>query len=593
MALIKPRHGRFFIGFSLSDSPRTLLRTSFVNLGAILAAAVLFAASFPSIPFPNGLPFIAWVAFVPVFWVVRRAGALACLVLGALYGYIAYGLFNYWLSIFHPLAGVVAGSLYSVYMGLLFVLLHVAARVFPRRGYIVQFLLWMAYEYIRTLGFFGYSYGISGYSQWQILPLIQIASLTGVWGVSALVVFPSAWLAGAFSQPRTVVGAIAGASAWAKRERAPAAVWAVLLAAAVVFGLVSPADYSGARQIKFALVQHNTDPWLPARAPTAAQALALYREDFEVLTRLSSEALASHPDTDFVVWSETAFVPRIHWHQTYREERGSWYLVRDLLDYLAAQDVPFIIGNHDARRDAALNPRGDHRVDFNAVLLFQRDQIAEIYRKIHLVPFTEHFPFQDRFPHIYRALREKDTHFWDRGTELTVFESGGLRFSTPICFEDTFGYLNRAFARAGAEMLVNLSNDAWSNSLSAQMQHLTMAVFRSVETRRAMVRSTASGMTCAIDPNGRIIAMAEPFAQAWLAAEVPAMTNITFYTRFGDWLGVLFTAVAAALLIFGTVFHILGKSADGGFTGKFWRGKTSGGALRANLPKSNEPAAPR
>jgi apolipoprotein N-acyltransferase len=89
------------------------------------------------------------------------------------------------------------------------------------------------------------------------------------------------------------------------------------------------------------------------------------------------------------------------------------------------------------------------------------------------------------------------------------------------------------------------------------MQHLTMAVFRSVETRRSMVRSTSSGMTSAIDPNGRIIAMAEPFAQAWLVADVPVMTRITLYTRFGDWLGVLFTASAAVLLLFGVVSPIL------------------------------------
>lgn len=522
--------------------------------------AVLFAASFPSIPFAYGLPLVAWIAFVPVFWVVRRASIGACAVLGALYGYVAYGLFNYWLSVFHPLAGILVGSIYSLYMALLFVLLHLAVRIFPRRGYILQFLLWMAYEYVRTLGFLGYPYGISGYSQWQMLPVIQIASITGVWGVSALVVFPSAWIAAMFAADNSPEAATANQlkmRAFFRRERVPAAVWGGLLAAALVFGFVSPIDYSDARKVRFALIQHNTDPWLPARAPTPALSLALFREDFEILTRLSDEALAAHPDTEFVVWSETAFVPRIHWHYTFREDRASWYLVRDLLDYLAIQEVPFIIGNHDGRRDPALNPHGNHRVDFNAVILFEQGQIVEVYRKIHLVPFTEHFPFQDRFPRIYQALREEDTTFWDPGTELTVFESRGLRFATPICFEDTFGYLNRAFVRAGAEMLVNLSNDAWSHSRSAKMQHLTMAVFRSVETRRSMVRSTSSGMTSAIDPNGRIIAMAEPFAQAWLVADVPVMTRITLYTRFGDWLGVLFTASAAVLLLFGVVSPIL------------------------------------
>ena len=553
MALIKVQEGWF--------------KSSLVNFAAIAIGAVLFAASFPNIPFAYGLPLLAWIAYVPVFWVVRRVGIGTSVLLGALYGYSAYGLFNYWLSVFHPLAGIVVGSIYSIYMALLFALLHLAVRLFPRRGYILQFLLWMAYEYLRTLGFLGYSYGITGYSQWQLLPVIQIAAITGVWGVSAIVVFPSAWLAAALSESSSFGGKgplninraelLSSMKVFFRKERVSALTWIALLAATLVYGFVSPIDYSDARKVKFALIQHNTDPWLPARAPTAAQALAEYWVDFNVLRRLSDEALAAHPDVDFVVWSETAFVPRIHWHYTFREDRGTWYLVRELLDYLATQDVPFIIGNHDGRRDPALNPHGDNRVDFNAVILFERGQIKEVYRKIHLVPFTEHFPFQDRFPGIYQALRDEDTHFWDQGTELTIFESRGVRFATPICFEDTFGYLNRDFVRAGAEILVNLSNDAWSNSLSAQMQHLTMAVFRSVENRRAIVRSTSSGQTCAIDPNGRIIAMAEPFTEAWLVVEVPVMTVTTIYTRFGDYLGVFFTVAAFFMLLSGIFLYII------------------------------------
>jgi len=550
---------------ALIKAPEGWVKATLVNFAAIALAALLFAASFPNIPFAYGLPLLAWIAYVPVFWVVRRVGIGASILLGALYGYAAYGLFNYWLSVFHPLAGIVVGTVYSVYMAVLFALLHLAIRIFPRRGYILQFLLWMAYEYLRTLGFLGYSYGITGYSQWQLLPIIQIASITGVWGVSALVVFPSAWLAAALSERGGLLKLnreelTSSMKTFFRKERVSAAVWLALLAATLVYGFVSPIDYSDARKVKFAMIQHNTDPWLPARAPTPALALAEFRNDFNTLRRLSDEALAAHPDLDFVVWSETAFVPRIHYHKTFRGDRGSWYLVRDLLDYLASQDVPFIIGNHDARRDPALNPHGDNRMDFNAVILFERGEMVEVYRKIHLVPFTEHFPFQERFPRIYQALREEDTHFWDQGTELTIFESRGVRFATPICFEDTFGYLNRDFVRAGAEILVNLSNDAWSNSLSAQMQHLTMAVFRSVETRRAMIRSTSSGQTCAIDPNGRILAMAEPFTEAWLVAEVPVMTVTTIYTRFGDFLGVFFTVAAAVLLLSGIISHIISLS---------------------------------
>ena len=545
------------------------------NLGMMIIAAFLFAASFPNLLFANGLPLLAWIAFVPVFALVRRVGFGASVFWGAFYGYTAYGIFNYWLSVFHPLAGLIVGSIYLVYLALLFPFLRLAALLFPRRGYLVQWLVWMAFEYLRTQGFLGYSYGISGYSQWNLLPVIQIADIGGVWAVSALVVFPSAWIAAALSEPliqRTENKDQSAGSgklptpliySWLKikafffREKISALVWFVLLIASLIYGFAGRVDYSAAPTAKLALVQHNTDPWKPSKAPTAAQAFEEYRIDFRILRRLSDEALAAHPDLDLVVWSETAFVPRIHWHTNYRDDPASWELVKELLDYLAKQDVPFVIGNDDARRDPAINPWGDNRIDYNAVMLYERGQLVTQYRKLHLVPFTEHFPYEKQLPWIYQALKNADTHFWEKGNEATVFDSRGIKFSTPICFEDTFGYLSRDFVRNGAELIVNLSNDAWSRSLPAQMQHLSMAIFRAVENRRSMVRSTASGQTCAVDPNGKILAMAEPFDEVWLVSEVPLLNQLTLYTRFGDYLGKFFVLAAFIVLISGVISFIM------------------------------------
>jgi apolipoprotein N-acyltransferase len=173
------------------------------------------------------------------------------------------------------------------------------------------------------------------------------------------------------------------------------------------------------------------------------------------------------------------------------------------------------------------------------------------------VPFTEHFPYEKQLPWIYQALKTADTHFWEKGTEAAVFSGPGFTFSSPICFEDTFGYLSRNFVRGGAEIIVNLSNDAWSKSLPAQNQHLSMAVFRAVENRRSMARSTASGQTCAVDPNGRVTAMAPPFTESWITVELPIMDTATLYTRYGDFFAWVFIAAAAALLILGFVSHII------------------------------------
>jgi len=523
---------------------RPFIRSNLFNLLAIAVAVLLFSLSFPNLLFKNGVSFLAWFAFIPVFWVVQRSSLGASFFWGALYGYAAYGVFNYWLSVFHPLAGMIVGLIYLVYLALLFPLLKLAQTFFPRRGYLIQWLLWLAYEYLRTTGFLGYAYGISGYTQWQVLPLIQIASLFGVWGVSALVVFPSAYLAAAFKD------GFASAGAFLYRERLAAILWAVSLAAALAFGVLTPKDYTSAPHKQIALIQHNTDPWRGG--------IATYRDNFNTLKRLSLEAVDQNPAPDLVVWSETAFVPRIYWHVTYRDDEESYTLVKDLLDFLAGQKIPYVLGNDYGRRE--VGPDGSwQRVDYNAVMLFEQGKEIRTYRKLHLVPFTEHFPYEKQLPLIYRALKEADTHFWEKGTEATVFEAAGVKFSTPICFEDTFGYLSRRFTRNGAQLIVNLTNDAWAASLPAQMQHLGMAVFRTVENRRSLVRSTASGQTCAVDPNGRILAMAEPFTETALSVRVPIVTETTVYTRYGDYLAYLFVLMAAASLAAGAIRWLAGK----------------------------------
>ncbi|MDR0721846.1 MAG: apolipoprotein N-acyltransferase [Treponema sp.] len=530
---------------------KRILPKGLIPLGAVLLGAVLFAGGFPNLIWNEGLPVLAWIAYVPVFWLSYREGWIGSCFWGALYGYSAYGLFNYWLNVFHPLAGLIVGIIYLVFFMILFPLLKLGVVLFPRRGYLLQVLLWMSFEYVRTQGFLGYPYGITGYSQWRLIPLIQIADIFGVWGVSLLVVFPSAWLAAAIAYIEKAGGAPWGErlKRFLRQERVWGILWLGAVIGTVVYGYTAQIAYADAPSVRIALIQHNTDPWRGG--------IKEYRKNYEVLKRLSDEALRADPKPDLVVWSETAFVPRIYWHITYRDDPPSYTLVKELMDYVSAQEVPFVIGNDDARKDPAKNPQGDHRIDYNAVMVFDRGAITGVYRKLHLVPFTEHFPYKKQLPLIYEALENADTHFWEQGDEATVFTVNGLKFSSPICFEDTFGYLSRDFVRNGAELIVNLSNDAWSNSLPAQMQHLAMALFRAVENRRAMVRSTASGQTCAIDPNGAIIAMAEPFVETQLTVQVPVITRDSWYTQYGDFLPRGCAAAAGILLILGVGGSIL------------------------------------
>jgi apolipoprotein N-acyltransferase len=333
-----------------------------------------------------------------------------------------------------------------------------------------------------------------------------------------------------------------------RRTRVPILLYAVLFAAVTIFGLLNKSDLDSAPGWKVALVQQNVDPWKGGNKT--------YAKTLEILTRLSRQALEEDPSIDIVIWSETSFVPAIDWHTRYRTDRVAFALVKELREFLSRQPVPFVVGNDDGQ--LAKDERGrDIRVDYNAAILFDGGEIVETYRKLHLVPFTENFPYKESLPGIYQWLKDADTHFWEEGTEYTVFEAGDVRFSTPICFEDTFPYLNRGFIRQGAQVLVNLTNDAWSKAVACEMQHMSIAAFRALENKRTLLRSTNGGITCAIDPNGRIIAMLPPFTEDYLIVEAPVYTaKQTLYTRWGDWFAIL-VSILALLGLAGGLLHRL------------------------------------
>jgi len=528
-----------------------------VNVALLVSSSAFFAFSQPGFLVSTGLPFLAYIVFIPLFILIRRISPLSSFLWGGIYGVLNYCIFSYWLWGFHPLAMYIVALEYFFYYMLTIPLLKLADIYFPRHGFIVQWLIWIGYEYIKTLGFLGFSYGLVGYSQWQFIPLIQIASIFGVWGVSALVCFPSAWIAAGIKPhcKEPLRNWLHGFRRFAYRERGSALMWCLCVIAALSYGVSMQRDYKDVSTARIALIQPNSDPWIGG--------VEAYKRDFKTLKKLSDQAIADNPDLALVVWPETAFIPRIDWHYRYREDRNIFELVHELLTYIDRQSVPFLIGNDDAVK-AVTDTGLEDRLDYNAALLFRPQENVlppqpEQYRKMHLVPFTEHFPYKKSFPAIYEALVANDTHFWEKGTEPTVFPVNGLEFSVPICFEDTFGYITRRFARHGAKLFVNMSNDAWAKSIACQYQHLSMSVFRAVETRLPMVRATASGQTAAISPHGKINAMLQPFVEGYLCVDVPVFTKTsnTWYVLWGDVLGLIAAIAAVCLLIIGSVRAIL------------------------------------
>ena len=153
---------------------------------------------------------------------------------------------------------------------------------------------------------------------------------------------------------------------------------------------------------------------------------------------------------------------------------------------------------------------------------------------------------------VFFVLKENDTHFWEKGKEANLLEFKNLKIGTPICFEDTFGYISKVFSRRGANIIINLTNDAWAQSAVSQYQHLSMAVFRAVENRLPVLRATSSGQTAFIDQNGNMQKMLPPFIKDILVADVTVLTEgyKTVYSYLGDFFGVLCTIALILNLCF-------------------------------------------
>ena len=330
-------------------------------------------------------------------------------------------------------------------------------------------------------------------------------------------------------------------------------IWAFCFVAMLVYGSVSLRKNHDYKTLTVAAIQHNDNP--------DENGFENYREGVQQLINLTNEALEINPDIDFVVWPETAVVPSVVYNYAQKDNSERKKLISYLLNYIQNSDSVFVIGNQHIE----VNTIGEKSI-YNSALVFepQKNVIPpnpHIYSKIHLVPFSENFPYEKYFPHIYKTLLEREKFFWNEGKEINVFNIRDLSFYTPICFEDTFPDLCRKAYQNGARCFFSLTNDSWSKSESCQYQHLAMAKFRAVENAVPVVISAVSGQTAIIDMHGNISAMANPFSKSYVIAPVqivPADQKSTIYNKIGDVFGYGIAFLLICVLIIRFFIVIMG-----------------------------------
>lgn len=535
------------------------LRTLCSEVLVLLASAFVLAASFPGFLTDDGIAPLVFVALIPVFMVIRNTTWRCVWFHGFLFGLVYYFFFNYWLKGFHALAIVIAPVIKGGEMLLLFLALKAIDEAFPKKGYILKGAVWAAYAYLAENWFAGYPYGNIVYALYPYPVLYQTADITGIWGIICLMVFPQA-AAADYLYP-WVMGKRGSFRLWLKSNLIPLIIWALLSVASIIYGIFSLAyweDRTPSSTMRVACVQHNHDSWKGG--------YNTYRSNFNNLKRYTTESLVTDPD--LVIWSETAFVPSVAWHTTYDAKGTVWEDIHDLtidfVEYAESIGVPLLTGNpKSVIADPSLPPYDEdgnkNSVEYNTVILFQDGEIKGEYIKQHLVPFTEHFPYEKQLPWLYNLLKAMDYNWWIPGTEPTVFDLNGVHFSTPICYEDAFGVLNAEYVASGAEVIINMTNDNWSKKPSAEWQHAEIAAFRSVETRKAMVRGTNSGITCLIVPTGEIQDPMKPFSMGTHTYEVPVYSQSdygnTFYVEHID----LFAKIAIGVSIAALAYWLIRK----------------------------------
>ncbi|HUW40870.1 MAG TPA: apolipoprotein N-acyltransferase [Rectinemataceae bacterium] len=502
------------------------------GLPLALLSVLLFSFSFPSFASLAGLAPLAFVALLPLLLALSRASFGRAVFYGVAFGVLQAMIVNFWLGTFSLVSIQFITGLFLFEYALFMPVLIWTMRRLPRLGFLIVPAAWTAFDYLRSLGFLGYSWGMLGTTQYGALPLIQVASVTGVWGLTFLVTLVNSALAGfVLAWYRGPGLGLDAAALRAPRSYVPVAFAALLVVADAAGGAIAirvqdsrPIDH----RLRVALVQEDTDPHKND-----------YGATFDILRRLTDEALAQKPD--LVVWSETAFVPNIRrWSAMDPAKYPLSKLVDRFLEYQKGMHAWLLTGNDDytLSTDAQGN---ELRTDYNAAVLFSpAGERVETYRKVHLVPFTEYFPYRAQLPWVYDMLKNFDVYFWAPGTARTVFHIPSMSFSTPICFEDSFPDDVRRFVRNGAQVIVNLSNDYWSLSPVEGKQHYINSLFRAVENRCPLLRATSSGLTAYVDPTGRLVRSVPYFSQEYLIADVavPAPQESP-YTAWGDWFPVM------------------------------------------------------
>lgn len=496
-----------------------------------MLTGLLLTGAFPR----TGLDGLAWFALLPLLWALRDVSGKEGFRLGFIAGLVHYSGLVYWLVYTMQTYGglpvylsVPLLFLLAAYMALypaFFSLLITSAARKPFSLFCLMPFAWVSLEYARALLLSGFPWELLGYSQFRRLHLIQISDMTGVYGISFLIVMVNAAL--------FILLLYARKADWQGVRPGKCLTVAVLASAMLCLCLFG---FYGQTRIQMLGEMAKTSPGITAVAVQGnIDQMVKWDPAFqESSTRKYVELSLSVKEElpDLVVWPETA-APFYFSHNI--------DLTRTVTDGVRQTGAWFLIGSPS-------HARGEQGTDYynSAYLISPEGETAGRFDKVHLVPFGEYVPLKKWLPFVKKLVAQVGD--FKTGKQGDILSADRFRLGVLICYEIIFPELSAAAVRNGADILVNITNDAWYGNSSAPYQHFSMSVFRAVENRRALVRAANTGISGFVNPAGHILQSTVLFQDAVVTERIPVMNLKTFYTRHGD--------LFAMLCLLTTVLHV-------------------------------------
>ena len=528
-----------------------------VNFCLTLLSGIVFALALPNEWIIFGSALLGFFALVPLYVVfVKAKNRKTIAFCFGFWALLIQLLGSFWLGFFRDFAAFTIGASSVAYF---FLALGFAPAFYEAvNAKNIRFrplffaIVWTFWEWFKSNGFLGYPWGTLEMTAFNAHWLKQIADITGVWGISFVIALTAASIAQAtlllfdtFSVVEKSPFSPLNKQAHGKKTMLLRSTYIVGLALSVcaICGIYSCVQLKKPLEqvdtLKLAIVQPNANSWDEAITSNLQKSIAL-----------TERLLQNSDEADLILWNEGSLIYSFPLSLSYYHTAPENY---PFAAFLAKNKTPLLAGSAlplKPSSDAAAASKAEDaapRFFVNAVCLISPEcEILDSYGKTHLVPFAEYMPFIEKpqVQQLFKRLVGFSSAYVPGKTlnvlSLTKKDGGTVHFSAPICFEDAFPSLCADLHNLGSQLMINLTDDSWSLTNSAEYQHFVVASFRSIELRTTLVRSANSGYSCVVDPKGKVIADLPIFTAAGLYAEVPIYEYTrTFYARFKDWFPLL------------------------------------------------------